>query len=159
MSAAAALAAPRIRPRADADWPAMLDLWVAAWRTTYPGIDFDARRVWLTERVAALENAGARTLCALVGPDATLAGFVVIDPASGWLDQICVGPEYFGGGLGPALVGAARAASPQAIRLDVNADNTRAIRFYERNGFVQTGRGANTLSGRATILMEWRPAA
>lgn len=159
MTAAPPLAAPHIRARADGDWPAMLDLWVAAWRFTYPEIDFESRRAWLAARVATLETAGARTLCAFAGPTATLAGFVVIDPASGWLDQICVAPDYFGGGLGPALIGAARTASPQAIRLDVNADNARAIRFYERCGFVQTGRGANTLSGRATVMMEWRPAA
>jgi putative acetyltransferase len=38
----------------------------------------------------------------------------------------------------------------------VNADNARAIRFYERNGFVVIGHGANTLSGRATVMLEWR---
>jgi putative acetyltransferase len=51
---------------------------------------------------------------------------------------------------------AARNVSPRLIRLDVNADNARAIRFYERRGFVQVGRGANTLSGRPTVMMEWR---
>jgi putative acetyltransferase len=43
------------------------------------------------------------------------------------------------------------------VQLDVNAENHRAIRFYERNGFLKTGVGANPLSGRDTVKMEWRP--
>lgn len=146
-----------LRQREDRDWPAMLDLWVASWRATYPEIDFDARRDWLLKHVCALEGAGAVTLCLFA--DNAIAGFVVINPQTGWLDQICVGPAHFGNGLGDALLAAARAAAPNQIRLDVNADNDRAIRFYERLGFEQTGRGANTLSGRETIVMEWRASA
>lgn len=147
---------PALRKRTDDDWPAMLDLWVASWRATYPGIDFDARREWLTRQVARLEKDGAVTLCLFAGDPRALAGFVVIDPRTGWLDQICVSPARRGEGCGEALMAAARAISPGVVRLDVNADNRRAIRFYERGGFVQTGRGANTLSGRATLMMEWR---
>lgn len=149
---------PLLRQRADGDWPAMLDLWVAAWRATYPEIDFDARRGWLTRQVASLEADGAVTLCLFTDDPAALAGFVVINPRTGWLDQICVGPGHAGDGCGATLLAAACARAPGVVRLDVNADNSRAIRFYEREGFVQIGRGANTLSGRATILMEWRAA-
>ncbi len=147
---------PLLRRRDDADWPAMLDLWVDAWRATYPEIDFDARRGWLTEQVGRLEAQGAATLCLFAGEPPALAGFVVINPQTGWLDQICVGPAFKGDGCGARLMAAACALSPGVVRLDVNADNDRAIRFYERGGFKQIGRGANTLSGRATIMMEWR---
>ncbi len=150
--------APPLRRREEDDLPAMLDLWVAAWRATYPEIDFDARRGWLTRQIAALEAKGAVTLCVLAEDGKRLAGFVVIDPETGWLDQICVGPEYKGAGCGEALMAAARAMSPGFVRLDVNADNMRAIRFYQRSGFIEIGRGANTLSGRPTVTMEWRAA-
>jgi len=145
-----------LRPRVDGDWAAMLDLWVASWRATFPEIDFDARRDWLTRQIMTLEADGAVTLCLFSDQPPVLAGFVVINPATGWLDQICVGPAHFGEGYGEMLMDAARSAAPDVVRLDVNADNDRAIRFYERRGFVQIGRGANTLSGRATIMMEWR---
>ncbi len=151
-------AAPRLRRRADADWAPLLDLWVASWRATYPEIDFDARREWLVQQITTLEANGAATLCLFTAETGALAGFVIIDPASGWLDQICVGPEHIGAGYGEALMRAARALAPGIIRLDVNADNDRAVRFYERGGFRQIGRGANTLSGRSTIMMEWRSA-
>jgi putative acetyltransferase len=146
----------KLRLRVDDDWPSLLDVWVASWRATYPEIDFEARRDWLMRHVRDLEAVGGVTLC-LFDAGATLAGFVVINPADGWLDQICIAPDRFGAGLGASLLSAARNVSPSVIRLDVNADNLRAIRFYERDGFSRVGRGANTLSGRETIMMEWRP--
>lgn len=149
----------RIRLRTDDDWTALLDLWVASWRVTFPDIDFDARRDWLTRQMEKLEAAGAQTLCLIELPHAALAGFVIIDPATGWLDQICVDPVSSGRGYGEQLLRAARELSPQVIRLDVNLENVRAIRFYERNGFIKTGAGNNPLSGRATIKMEWRPTS
>lgn len=143
------------RPRRDADWPALLELWVAAWRTVYAEIDFDARRDWLRERIDLLEREGACTLCLDDGIPAELAGFVVIDPATRWLDQLCVHPAHFGRGAADALMDAARRLSPSGIRLDVNADNRRAVAFYERRGFVRTGKGKASLSGRPTLIMEW----
>ena len=156
MNAPTAHASLNLRSRVDDDWPFILDVWVASWRATYPEIDFEARRDWLQRRLRELEAIGAVTLC-LFDAQATLAGFVVINPADGWLDQICVAPDRFGAGFGASLLSAARNVSPRLIRLDVNADNARAIHFYERDGFSRVGRGANTLSGRETIMMEWRP--
>ena len=147
-----------VRLRVDGDWPAMLELWVEAWRETYPEIDFEARRDWLLRHVSALEAQGSETFC-LYDSTPALAGFVVINPTTGWLDQICVSPRHFGSDAGGTLLAAARNVSPGLIRLDVNADNARALRFYERDGFMRVGRGANTLSGRETIMMEWRAAA
>lgn len=156
--AACAAPAARLRHRRDADLPEMLDLWVDAWRATYPEIDFDARRAWLTRQIAALETKGAVTLCIFTESGERLAGFVIIDPETGWLDQICVGPAYRGDGYAEALMAAARTLSPGVVRLDVNSDNMRAIHFYQRRGFTEVGRGANTLSGRPTVMMEWRAA-
>jgi putative acetyltransferase len=152
-----------VRQRAEADWPELLSVWVAAWRATFPDIDFEVRRDWLVSRISTLEANGAQTLCVFTpdGPvkPSAMAGFVTIDPRSGWLDQICVGPDYFGAGLAELLLSAAKEISPRKIRLDVNADNRRALAFYTRNGFAAIGEGASTLSGRATVLMEWPGAS
>jgi putative acetyltransferase len=148
--------AAAVRPRADGDWPALVDLWVASWKATFADVDFDARREWLVQRLRALEAAGAVTLCLFDGASGAMAGFVTIHPKTGWLDQICIGPDRFGTGAASALLAAARKASPRRIGLDVTADNARAIRFYERQGFREIGEGPRSLSGRATVVMEWR---
>lgn len=153
--------ARRLAARCDADWPALVDLWVAAWQATFVDVDFDARREWLVERLRTLEAHGAVTLCLFdqhssEEHSSALAGFVTIHPKTGWLDQLCVGPDQFGTGAAGALLAAAREASPRRIGLDVTADNARAIRFYERQGFVQVSEGPKSLSGRATVVMEWR---
>jgi putative acetyltransferase len=54
------------------------------------------------------------------------------------------------------LVDEAKRRSPAGIRLLVNTDNARAIRFYERNGFVQAGEDVNPTSGRPVLRMEWK---
>jgi len=148
---------PLVSRRAPHEIAELLDVWVASWRATYADIDFEARREWFVAHITALENAGALTLCLHAGPQGAIKGFVIIDPAAGWLDQICVHPDQFGAGGADALIAAARQASPQGIRLDVNADNRRALRFYDREGFKPIGDGALSQSGRPTVVLEWRP--
>jgi len=147
----------RIALRTGAETQELLALWVESWRATYPDIAFEARCAWLLDRLATLEAQGAQTLCLWNEAPQSLLGFVTIDPESGWLDQICVHPERFGGGVGAALLAAARERSPRLIRLDVNADNDRAVRFYQREGFRRLGPGQPSQSGRETLILEWRP--
>jgi len=51
----------------------------------------------------------------------------------------------------------ARRLSPLGLDLKVNADNARAIRFYEKHGFAVTGEEANPRSGAPIYAMSWRP--
>jgi putative acetyltransferase len=149
----------RIALRSGAETQELLALWVASWRATYADIAFETRCAWLLDRLAASEAQGAQTLCLWDEAPQSLLGFVTIDPQSGWLDQLCVHPEQFGAGVGAALLAAARDRSPRLVRLDVNADNERAIRFYQREGFKPLGPGMPSKSGRATLILEWRPSA
>jgi putative acetyltransferase len=68
-----------------------------------------------------------------------------------------VSPAHWGSELGDALLEEAKRLSPDQITLLVNTDNARAIRFYERNGFAQTGGDVNPTSGRPVLRMEWKP--
>ena len=144
-----------LRDFAEADLPALVDLWVAAWSETSLGVDFDARRVWLVSHLRALRAGGAEII---VGLDAggKPAGFAAIGAKSGYLDQLCVAPVERGSGLASALVDEAKRRSPDGIELDVNEMNRRARRFYEREGFSAVGQGFNPLSGLPTLKMRWR---
>jgi putative acetyltransferase len=139
----------------------LTDLWLASWAATYPGIDFETRRDWFGEHLSLLKTQGCTTLAAR-DESGKLAGFVILNRVSGWLDQIAVHPDAFGTGVARELMREAKRLSPGYLQLDVNADNVRALGFYEREGFRRTGEGTNPNSGARTFSMEWRqtpPAA
>jgi putative acetyltransferase len=74
----------------------------------------------------------------------------------GYLDQLVVAPEHWGTGVAHLLIEEAKRISPRHVTLLVNKDNTRAIRFYERNGFVHAGEDVNPTSGRPVLKMAWK---
>jgi putative acetyltransferase len=144
-----------LRALAPTDMPGLTDLWVAAWRATGLAIDFEARREWFATHLEELAAGGADIIVA-EGADGRLAGFMTIDRESGYLDQLCVAPARQGGALARVLLDAARTRARGRVRLEVNADNARACRFYRREGFVETGRGVSPASGLPILRMEWR---
>jgi putative acetyltransferase len=142
-----------LRPYRAEDEEAAISLWQRSWQEAYPSIDFASRVTWWRERwrrglvpdaaIIVAEQAGK------------LVGFVTID-ATGYLDQLVVAPDLWGAEFGNALVDEAKRLSPDGITLLVNTDNARAIRFYERNGFVHAGNDVNPTSGRPVLKMEWK---
>jgi ribosomal-protein-alanine N-acetyltransferase len=85
--------------------------------------------------------------------DGELEGFAQLEPVAG-ATEIGLGlrPDLTGRGLGQAFTGAvidlARAHGAGRITLAVAAFNARAIRVYERCGFVETGRHTRRLGDR-----------
>jgi putative acetyltransferase len=133
----------------------LIELWLASWAATYPGIDFETRREWFDEHLSLLQTQGCTILTARIEPG-SLAGFVILNRVSGWLDQIAISPNTFGTGVARDLMREAKRLSPGFLQLDVNADNGRALAFYEREGFRRTGEGTNPNSGARTLSLEWR---
>jgi putative acetyltransferase len=143
-----------LRPYNESDEDAAIALWLAAWQQTYPDIDFAARVPWWRER---WRNELVPKASIIVAEEAgELIGFVTID-GNAYLDQLVVAPAYWGSDVAHELVREAKRISPRSITLLVNDDNTRAIRFYERNGFVHAGKDVNPTSGRPVLKMEWKP--
>ena len=146
-------AAFQLRPYRAEDEGAAISLWQLTWQQAYPEIDFAARVAWWRER---WRNELVPNAAIIVAEQAqALVGFVTID-ASGYLDQLVVSPDHWGSDLAGALVDEAKRRSPDRITLQVNADNSRAIRFYERNGFVRAGEDVNPTSGQQVLRMKWR---
>ncbi|CAN5349969.1 GNAT family N-acetyltransferase [soil metagenome] len=142
-----------LRPYRAGDEDVSIALWLETWKQAYPSINFDARVSWWRARWRDELVPVADIVVAEQGD--ALIGFVTIDK-TGYLDQLVVSPAQWGTDVGRALVDEAKRLSPDGVTLKVNADNFRAFRFYERNGFVLTGEEVNS-SGRAVLLMGWKP--
>ena len=160
-----------------ADEEAAIALWRRSWQHAYPHIDFSARLGWWRERWrnelvpacaiiladggptgtgAAADNRAAETASGRTGE---IAGFVTVNPTTGYLDQIVVAPEAWGSPVAAALIGAAKRVAPSGLDLHVNRDNARAIRFYEKHGFAISGDDTNPRSRAPLYKMSWRRRA
>lgn len=137
--------------------PALTDLWVESWCEAMPEIEFEERRGWFVDHLNRLVEAGTKVELAFTRENGTLVGFVTVDVSSGHVDQLAVHPGQWGRGVAEVLIRSAAAHAGRPLTLEVNEENPRAVRFYENIGFNITGRGANPLSGRPTLRMEWRP--
>lgn len=131
------------------DSDVLAELWVASWREAMPHIDFCARRQWFEARLRALEASGAVTICGFDTSD-RVAGFITLDPANGYIDQLAAEPSAKGSGVATLLLDEARRLSTKPLWLDVNVENSRAVNFYQRQGFTSIGQGINPGSGLAT---------
>ena len=148
---------PRVtlRPYSKADEDAAIELWRHTWQQHYPHIDFTRRVDWWRARWRN-ELVPAATV-SVAEADGRMVGFVTVYPKTGYLDQIVVAPEAWGSDAAAMLMDEARRISPGGLDLNVNADNARAIRFYEKQGFVDVGETVNEISGAPVRMMRWRP--
>ena len=144
-----------LRPYQAADEETAIELWRRTWQIAYPRLDFTARLDWWRQR---WRNELAPTTTITIAESAgQMVGFVTVDRTTMYLDQIVVAPEVWGSAVAGALLAEAKRLSPAGLDLAVNADNGRAIRFYEKQGFAITGIDANPRSGAPVQNMSWRP--
>jgi len=148
------VSALHLRPYVASDEASAIDLWHRTWQHAYPQIDFAARLEWWRERWR--KDLVPKASIVVAEQDGALTGFVTID-REGYLDQLVVDPDHWGSDAARLLVDEAKRLSPAGVTLLVNKDNTRAIRFYERNGFGHAGDDLNPTSGRPVLKMTWRP--
>jgi putative acetyltransferase len=145
----------RLRPYVAADEAAAIELWRRTWQLAYPELDFSARVDWWRERWR--NELVPSAAIAVAERDGDMLGFVTVDPRNGYLDQLVVAPEAWGSPLAGALVNEAKRTAPEGIDLLVNQDNFRAVRFYQKHGFVIAGADVNPRSGAPLHKMRWRP--
>jgi putative acetyltransferase len=149
------MSAVSLRAYRAADLEPSLELWRRAWDLAMPEIDFGARLSWWRERWTAELVPNNQVIVAETG--GREIGFVVINKTSGYLDQIVVDPAFWGSDTARRLLDEAKRICPHGIALDVNQNNLRALRFYQREGFDISGTGTNPLSGKPVYRCEWKP--
>src|SRR6476619_1643381 len=85
-----------------------------------------------------------------------LVGLLVLDQDR--VDQLYVEPTLTGRGIGSELIGLAKRARPQGLRLWTCESNLAAQRFYEKHGFRQVERTAgDNEEGAPTFSTSGRP--
>src|ERR1700730_16135432 len=138
-----------------ADEDAAIELWRQTWQLVYPAIDFSVRLDWWRRRWR--DELVPSAIIIMAEAQERVVGFVTVDPESLELDQIVVATEAWGTGVASALLAEAKRVSPKGLDLHVNSDNSRAIRFYEKQGFTVCAEAMNWRSGAPVLKMSWRP--
>ena len=147
-----------LRPYSTADEDAAIELWRRTWQKHYPHLNFTERVPWWRERWRKELVPVARVVVAET--NGALIGFVTVDPETMYLDQIVVATEHWGGKRRARCCSMRPSAFHRSgLELLVNKDNARAIRFYEKYGFVYSGEDKNPVSGKPVNRMAWRPGS
>lgn len=137
-----------------ADFDCLTEIWEASVRATHFFLsESDIRDLRSKVREEYLALPGMELLKAGLNNEA--AAFMGIFPSADGpanIAMLFVAPEAQGRGLGRALIGWA-AEKFGALELDVNEQNPGARVFYEKMGFVQTGRSPVDGEGRPFPLL------
>ncbi|MFW5916965.1 MAG: N-acetyltransferase family protein [Halorubrum sp.] len=156
------------RPETDAEIRQLIRAHGLSWREAYdeilPDSVLDAMTVDPTpedveRRTDRLGGDDAAVLVSLV--DGTVRGFVdvrwgeantksFVDPGEAGIKAIYVHPDWWGEGIGTALLDRALDSLPEraeAVRLEAFADNDVGARFYEARGFVRADTDETEVAG------------
>lgn len=153
----------------DGDLKAVQTLLRRAWHASYDGIHGAEKIAAIAADWHSLANLAANlkkpwSEFLLADSGGGLAGMAYASQSSEdyvVLHQLYVDPARTGEGIGAALLDECFEAFPEAkaFRLEVDAQNPGAKRFYERHGFREISRTDNCGkdgSGMAAIVMERR---
>ena len=144
----------RLRRGTDRDAVAVSALYLRARKAAKATIPMTAHtddevRRWIAERVVAHTE-----LWVAEDDGGALVGLLVLD--EDWLAQLYVEPTLTGRGIGSELIGLAKRARPEGLRLWTFESNLGAQRFYERHGFRPMERTAgDNEEGAPDILYVW----
>lgn len=75
----------------------------------------------------------------------------------GFIDALFVDPQFQGMGYGKQLLDHAKAGS-RVLQLSVFAQNPRAVKFYQREGFWATAVKEHRETGESIVFLKWEAA-
>lgn len=139
-----------IRPSTPADAARVVEIWNRAVDATHDFLTPQDRAAIGAEVEGFLP---AAPLVLAVDADDRPLGFMLVDGSH--MEALFIDPDSRGQGVGRALVAYALASQPE-LTTDVNEQNAQAVGFYERMGFVATGRSALDGQGRPYPLIHLR---
>jgi putative acetyltransferase len=145
-----------IRRARDAERTELVALWERAVRATHLFLG-DADIVALRPLVA--EELASRTLDWWVMSLASNKPIAFLGLTKGAIEALFVDPDYHRKGVGAALVAHAQTLNRVSLAVDVNEQNTEALRFYQALGFAREGRSDVDGGGRPFPILHLRRRA
>lgn len=134
----------RLRTARPDDAAACYTLWHAAVSATH---DFLSPADFATIAAEVQAMLPATPMTVAVDADDTPLGFMIMDGTH--MEALFIHPAHHGSGIGRLLVD----SNAGRVTTDVNEQNSGAIGFYRRLGFVPTGRSALDGQGRPYPLV------
>lgn len=133
---------PILRPSTPADLPALHRVWRRSVEATH---DFLAPE-HLETLSEVVRDFYLPTTIFLLATDVNDQPVGFLGGEDGTIEALFVDPDWFGKGVGRVLMDEALKRAP-VVKLDVNEQNAKARRFYERLGFVVVGRSETDGAG------------
>ncbi|MDP5136609.1 acetyltransferase [Rheinheimera baltica] len=130
------------------EYPKLLEIWEASVRATHDFLsedDLQALKPLILEQYFDAVN----LTCAKTSTG-EIVGFCGVH--DGNIEMLFIAPEMRGQGIG-ALLAAHAITSQGATKVDVNEQNPQALGFYQRIGFVVTGRSPTDGQGKSYPLL------
>ena len=124
-----------IRPAREDEYDAVTRVWLASHVSTGLATGSDATLVELRARIPAEIAKGWQLYVAEM--DGEIAAMLAFRMSDNYLDQLFVAPEHQGKSIGKRLLAFTREHLPDEILLRTAVANTKAIAWYEREGFVR----------------------
>ncbi|WP_088164390.1 acetyltransferase [Delftia sp. K82] len=132
------------------DGAALVDLWRRSVDATHHFLSPDDRKAIDAEVVEFLPHA---PVTVAVDEHDQPHGFMLIDGTH--MEALFIDPDVRGTGIGRRLLQHGLALHGQ-LSTDVNMQNSQAVGFYQRMGFVETGRSEVDSQGRPYPLIHLR---
>ena len=143
-----------IRPAREDEYDAITRVWMDSHVSTGLATASDATFAELRARIPREIANGWQLHVAEV--DGTIAGMLAFRMRDKYLDQIFVAPEHQGKGIGAKLLAVVREHLPDEILLRTAVANTRAIAWYEREGFVRENEVMQPEWSGPRVYYRWR---
>jgi len=137
-----------IRPSRPDDLDRMYEIWLGAVQATHHFLtEADIASIGVMVRDAYLPNAAFSVVV-----DAADRPLAFLGMTAAKIDSLFVDPAEHGKGIGRMLIRHAQETAP-VLTVDVNEQNPGACAFYQRLGFVITGRSELDDDGRPFPLL------
>ncbi len=131
--AARAVEALEVRPMADGELDAVVEIWYTTKRAAYPYLPLEQTYTLADNARFFREYILPHCDIWVAAQGTVLLGFLAIN--GNYVDRLYVLPDHQRRGIGTALVTKAREISPDSLELATHQQNVQARAFYEQHGF------------------------